>query len=110
MLLREQRGLDAASAARRALAVEPYAPNAWTALAAADLAAGDPAAARRDADEALRLLADDPFALDVRARAAAQDGDEAAAEVDRSHLRALATRSEAPDTTRAARALLTPTE
>jgi O-antigen ligase len=110
MLLREQRALEAASAARRALAIEPYAPNAWTALAAADLAAGDPATARRDADQALRLLADDPFALDVRARAATQTGDEAAAEVDRSHLRALATRSEDPDTTRAARALITPAE
>jgi O-antigen ligase len=110
MLLREQRSNDAARAARRALAIEPYAPNAWTALAAADLAAGDPATARRDADQALRLLADDPFALDVRARAATQEGDETAAEVDRSHLRALATRSEDPDTTRAARALVTPAE
>jgi O-antigen ligase len=110
MLLREQRSLEAASAARRALAIEPYAPNAWTALAAADLAAGDPATARRDADEALRLLVDDPFALDVRARAATQTGDEAAAAVDRSHLRDLAARPEDSDTTRAARALLTHAE
>jgi O-antigen ligase len=110
MLLRERRSMDAAGAARRALAIEPYAPNAWAALAAADLAAGDSTTARRDSDEALRLLADDPFALDVRARAATQEGDETAAEVDRSHLRALATRSEDPDTMRAARALITPAE
>jgi hypothetical protein len=106
MLLREKRASDAAGAARRALAIEPYAPNAWTALAAADLGAGDAAAARRDADEALARLHDDPFALHLRARAAALDGDPAAATADQDRLRSLADHSDDIDTTRAARALL----
>jgi O-antigen ligase len=106
MLLRVQRPADSALAARRALAIEPYAPDAWTALAAADLATGDVAGARSDADEALRLLADDPFALDLRGQAAAMAGDAVAADADQSHLRALALHSGDADTTRAARALV----
>ena len=106
MLLREGQPHSAAVAARDALAVEPYAPNAWAALAAADLQAGDAQAARRDADGALRLLHDYPFALHLRAQAFARQGDAASARADQSHLRALADRSEDADTTRAARALL----
>jgi O-antigen ligase len=106
MLLRLERPRDAALAAKDALAIEPRAPNAWAALAAADLEAGDAPAARRDADEALRLLHDDPFALHVRVRAFAQQGDSAAAEADESHLRALANHCEDADTMRAAKALL----
>jgi O-antigen ligase len=106
MLLRVQDPRGAAVAARDALAIEPRAPNAWAALAAADLQAGDPASARRDADEALRFLHDDPFALRVRARASAQQGDTSAAEADESHLRALANHCDDADTMRAAKALL----
>jgi putative inorganic carbon (HCO3(-)) transporter len=106
MLLREGRANEAASAARRALAIEPYAPEAWTALAAADLGAGDAGAGRRDASEALRLFADDPFALHLRAQAATKENDLAGANADQTHLRALADHSSDPDTGRAARALV----
>jgi hypothetical protein len=88
------------------LAVEPRAPYAWAALAAADLQTGDAAAARRDADEALRLLHDDPFALHVGARASALQGDTSTAKADDSHLRALANHCDDVDTMRAAKALL----
>jgi predicted Zn-dependent protease len=106
MLLRETRSLEAARAARDALAIEPYAPDAWTALAAADLEAGDPTTARQDADEALRILEDDPLGLSLRARAAARQGDREAADVDRARLRALAEHSDDVETSRAARELL----
>ncbi len=106
MLLREKRPVDSGLAAKRALAIEPNAPNAWAALAAADLGADDAPAARRDADEALRLLEDDPFALHLRAQASAREGDSAAAEADWSHLRALAEHSDDADTARAARTLI----
>jgi O-antigen ligase len=106
MWLREERPLDAASAARDALAIEPSAPNAWAALAAAHLRAGDAETARHDADRALHFLHDDPFALHVRALASRQQGDSAAAEADESHLRALADHSDDADTSRAAKALL----
>jgi O-antigen ligase len=106
MLLREERPLAAATAARDALAIEPSAANAWAALAAAHLRAGDSEMARHDTDEALRLLNDDPFALRLRALAARQQGDGAAAEADERHLRALADHSDDADTTRAAKALL----
>lgn len=106
MLLREKRAPEAAAAARRALDLEPYAPNAWAALAAADLLAGDAPAARRDADEALGLLADEPFALHLGAQAATRAGDPAAAAVDAARLRALADHSDDADTTREARTLL----
>ncbi len=106
MWLREQRAPESAGAARQALAIEPSAPNAWAALAAADLAAGETAAARRDASESLRLLDDAPFALHLRAQAAARDGDPGAASADRAHLRALADHSDDPDTARSARTLL----
>jgi len=100
---------NTASVSRRASAtttIEPSAPNAWAALAAADLAAGDAASARRDASVSLRLLDDAPFALHLRAQAALRDGDPAAADADRAHLRALADHSDDPDTTRSARTLL----
>jgi tetratricopeptide (TPR) repeat protein len=106
MLLREKRPVESRLAAKQALAIEPYAPNAWAALAAADVVADDAPAARRDADEALRLLEDDPFALHLRAQASAREGDSAAAEADMSRLRALAEHSDDVETTRAARALL----
>lgn len=106
MLLRESRPVEAARAARDALAIEPYAPDAWTALAGADLEAGDPATARRDADEALRLLEDDPLGLSLRARAALRQGDREAAEADQVHLRALADHADDVETSRAARDLL----
>lgn len=103
MLLRERRWIDAARAAERALAIEPNAPNAWAALAAAELAAGDDAAARRDATQALTLLEDYPFALDIRAQAAEHAGDSDRA--DREHLDALASGPLDDETTREARAI-----
>jgi O-antigen ligase len=106
MLLREARSVEAARAARDALAIEPYAPDTWTALAAAELESGDATAARRDAGEALHLLEDDPLALSLRARAARREGDEDAAKADQDHLRALADHSDDAETSRAAKALL----
>ncbi len=106
MLLREARSVEAARAARDALAIEPYAPDAWTALAAAELEAGDATAARRDAGEALHLLEDDPLALSLRARAARREGDDEAAKADQDHMRALADHSDDAETSRAAKALL----
>jgi O-antigen ligase len=106
VLLREGRSLDSALAARRALAIEPNAPKAWTALAAAELDARDATAARRDADRALGLFADDPFALHVRAQAARDQGDLDAATADLAHLGALADHCADADTRRVARALL----
>ncbi len=106
MLLRETRSLEAARAARDALAIEPYAPDAWTALAAAELEAGDATTARRDADEALHLLEDDPLALSLRSRAAAREGDAEAAKADQGRLGALANHSDDAETRRAAKELL----
>jgi Tfp pilus assembly protein PilF len=105
MLLREHRAPESVRAAERALAVEPYAPNAWAALAAAHLDGGDPASARRDSGMALELLNDYPFALQIRAVAAEQLGDGQAAREDRRRLRALADGKD-DDTSRTARALL----
>jgi O-antigen ligase len=106
MLRREKRPADAARAARAAMAIEPGAPNAWTALAAADLEAGEATTARHDADQALRLLQDNPFALHLRALALRQQGDPASATVDEDRLRALAHAPGDPETARAAKALL----
>jgi O-antigen ligase len=106
MLLRERRSLDSERAARRALATEPYAPNAWAALAAAELAADNDDGARRDATQTLTFLADYPFALDVRAKAAERAGDVASARADRQRVEALASGSADGDTAREARALM----
>lgn len=106
MLLREHRSIESARAAQQALSREPYAPNAWAALAAAELDAGEHVAARRDAGEALALLQDYPFALKVRASAAEQDGDIAAAQADLLHLSVLAAETTNDDTARAARTLV----
>jgi O-antigen ligase len=105
-LLRQHRSIDSARAAQRALALEPYAPNAWAALAAAELAAGEADQARSDATQALTLLQDYPLALDVRAKAAEHAGDLAAARVDRQHIEALANGPADDDTARDARALM----
>jgi O-antigen ligase len=106
MLLREHRPADSAHAAAQALAVEPGSPNGWAALAAAELAANDEVRARRDATQALRLLEDYPFALDLRAQAAEHAGDVAAARVDRQRIDQLALGPTDDDTARAARALV----
>jgi O-antigen ligase len=106
MKLRQHHSRESARAAERALALEPYDPNALAALAAAELDAGDPDAARRDAARALALLHDHPFALQLRARAAEQEGDATAAAADRQTLATLAAGAENDDTARAARALL----
>ncbi len=79
-LLRQDRPAEAAAAARRALAVEPWSPNAWTMLAVAQLAAREPSAARDSARRALALLADYPLALATEARAAEALGARAEAE------------------------------
>jgi O-antigen ligase len=110
MLLREGHSLESERAARRALALEPYAPNAWAALAAAELSGGAHEAARRDASEALALLHDHPFALQLRARAAEQEGDLPSAQADRQRLDLLATGPEDDATAQAARELLHPTD
>lgn len=105
-LLRIGRTGDSCLAARQALRVEPYVPNAWAALALAELTLGDAQAARRDATRALTLLEAYPLALDVRARAADRLEDPSAALADRKRVKALAVDSSDPDTARAARALL----
>jgi O-antigen ligase len=106
MFLREQRPIDSARAAQAALAIEPDAPNGWAALAAAELAADDMAAARRDATRALTLLEDYPLALDVRAQAAERSGDLDAAHIDRERIATLADGPPSEDTARAARQIL----
>jgi len=72
--LKLRRVAESEAAARRALALEPYSPNAWAALAAAELSR-DPRAARGSAERALALLRENPLALFVLARAAAAGGD-----------------------------------
>jgi tetratricopeptide (TPR) repeat protein len=79
---------DAASAARRALDLEPWSPNAWAALAAAELP-GDPTAARASAEKARAILHDNPLALLTLAQAAAAMGDPRGTAVASSELRAL---------------------
>jgi O-antigen ligase len=105
-LLRLQRSREAARAAHEAIALEPYGPNGWAALSAAELSAGDPASARTTASRALRLLHDHPLALSVRAEAAEAQGDQEAAALDRGHLRRLAEGDEQDRSTRAVRSLL----
>jgi tetratricopeptide (TPR) repeat protein len=104
-LFRTDRPAEAAAAARRALTREPHSPNAWTVLAAAQLAQGQAAAARANAGHALTLLADYPLALSVAARSAEATG--APATDLWTRLRRLTDPSIAgPDTAEAARALL----
>jgi hypothetical protein len=92
----------AEAAARRALHLEPYAPNVMALVANAELAAGATTVARRDATRALELLHDCPLALHTRALAATREGDLAAAAADRARLSELA--AGADSTARAARA------
>jgi O-antigen ligase len=108
MLLRERRFDESAQAARRALDLEPYAPNAWAVLSEAELDAGQPQLARGDASRALALLHDYPFAIHLRALAAERQGDAPAAQADRLRLQVLAAGPEDDDTTRSARALIEP--
>ena len=56
VLLRLGRASDAVLAAHDALALEPFSPHAWKALAAAERSAGDDAAAHRNAARAHELL------------------------------------------------------
>jgi O-antigen ligase len=110
MLLRERRSAASAGAARQAIALEPYAPNAWAALAASELEAGDPEASRADAAYAITILQDYPFALYVRAQAAERQGDTGAAAADRERLLVLAAGPESNETARTARTLLKPAQ
>lgn len=87
---RAGQGPRAVAAAERALAVEPFAPHAWVALASGALASGDLEGAVAGADRALALLHDYPAALDLRARAEARKGDVATWQATRERLRALA--------------------
>ena len=106
MYLRAGDAPMAVLAARGALDIEPYAPNARTALAAAELATGDTQGARAEATHALALLHQYPFAFFVRAEAADREGDPAAAAADREELTALSSDAADEDTKRAARALM----
>jgi len=108
MLLREHRFDESAQAARRAIDLEPYAPNAWAILSATELDAGQPQLARGDATHALALLHDYPFAIHLRALAAERQGDAVAAQADRLRLQELAAGPEDDDTARSARALVEP--
>jgi O-antigen ligase len=78
--LRLRRTDESAQAAQAALSEEPYSPNAWAALAAAQLGEGYPVLSRATADQALALLNDYPYALFVKAKAAEAIGDHDAAE------------------------------
>jgi hypothetical protein len=104
--LRSGQVAAADSAVRGALRLEPYAPNVWALVASVELAAGDTAAARRDATQALTLLHDCPLALHTRALAATREGDADAAAADRARLSALAAGADNDGTTHAARVLL----
>jgi hypothetical protein len=108
MLRREHRFDESAQAARRAIDLEPYAPNAWAVLSAAELDAGQPQLARDDATRALALLHDYPFAIHLRALAAERQGDAVAAQADRLRLQELAAGPADDDTARSARALVEP--
>jgi O-antigen ligase len=105
MWLRESQPDAAISAAERALAIEPFSPNARAALAASILASGDAERARAAATDALDMLHDYPYALLVRVRA---EGTThlAAAEQDRQRLSDIASNSPDVDTRRAAKAAL----
>jgi O-antigen ligase len=104
-LLRANEPASSADAAGQILALEPFSPHGWCALAAAQLAGGDYVSARSTADEALRLLHDYPEALQVRAHAAARAGDFTAAEADKTRIAALAAGPADSDTAKRARAI-----
>jgi tetratricopeptide (TPR) repeat protein len=106
-LLRLGRHAEAADAIRRALGLEPLAPNGWATLAAAELGAGHPMEARASAARALALLSDHPFAARLAALAAEATGDRDGARASWARLRAIAA-DPAVDvkTAAAARALL----
>ncbi len=106
LLLREHLPRESGDEARQALATEPYSPNGWAQLAAAELEAGEASTARRDATQALRLLQDYPFALQLRMNAAELEGDHASAQTDRLHLATLATSSSDRETSTAANRFL----
>jgi tetratricopeptide (TPR) repeat protein len=106
MSLRDGHPGESILASERALAIEPYSPNAWATLAAAQLAAGDVAAARASASRALELVHDYPFALDLRAKAATILHDVRAAQRDHDELMNLAASADDDDTRAAAQALL----
>ena len=111
MLLREHRAGEARRCRPpRASVASHTRPNARAALAAAELEAGDLEAARADASLALALLHEYPFALTVRAEAAARLGDAEASARDRAALATLAHGPENDDTARAARTLLLPAD
>jgi hypothetical protein len=97
---------EAARAAWRALYIEPFSPNAWTILASAQLEGGKVGEARLSAGRALALLADDPFALSVDARAAEASGDAEGASLRWRRLEALTGDAADPTMADAARALL----
>jgi O-antigen ligase len=106
VLLRLDRPIESAVAARHVTALEPYSPNGWAALAAAELEAGKTAAARRDATQAISLLHAYPFALFIRAKAEGREHDESASLADTDNLRDVANTSPDEDAARDARALL----
>jgi O-antigen ligase len=88
--LRLDRAAEAGIAAREALSREPYSPNAWATLAAAQLAAGDAGEAVQSARRALVLLEDYPAPLFTLAQAAPRLGDRAQAAWARKRLAVLA--------------------
>jgi hypothetical protein len=107
MMLRLRRFPDAEGASRRALAVEPLAPNAWATLGAAQLGAGRPAEARTSAGRALELLRDHAFALFVEAQSAEAVNDRNGADTSWKHLEQVATNADVDkDTANAAREFL----
>jgi O-antigen ligase len=107
MMLRLRRFPEAEAGARRALAVEPLAPNAWATVGAAELGAGRPAQARTSAGRALELLHDHAFALFVDAQSAEALGDRNGADTSWKHLEQIATSAGVDeDTANAAREFL----
>jgi predicted Zn-dependent protease len=107
MMLRLGRAPEAALAARRALALEPFSPNAWITLASAQLAGRDVEGAQVSLGRALALLHDQPLALFVGAQAALAAGDPRRAASAELRLRAMATTgSEDPAIASAARELV----
>jgi predicted Zn-dependent protease len=106
MMLRLRRPAEAEQASHRALALEPFSPNAWATLGAAELEGGRAAQARASATRALALLVDHPFALLVAARAAEATGDRNGAAASWQRLHVLARESTERDTAEAARNFL----
>jgi tetratricopeptide (TPR) repeat protein len=81
---------DSLAATDRAGAIEPYAIPVWLVRAKAALASGDAQAALDHADRALRLFADYPDALVIRALAETRLGQADAARKTHDHLWSLA--------------------